>query len=214
MVEHFANVPVRATGEVSKFTQRLARGVTRLIGWKVPAWELPDDLKKVVVIGEHHTSNMDGFLMVLLVASMGRRLSWLVKTELDQPIIGDMIRASGGIFVNRHHPNGTVGHVVEIIEHSDSIFLTLAPSSTRSYTDRWRTGFYYMADGANVPVALGFLDYANKEAGIGKVIHLSGDMAQDEPIFQDFYKDITARFPEKTSEVRLVPREGQSDATD
>lgn len=202
---HFASLPVRNTGEVRRPVQRLCRAITRLIGWRVSAWALPDDVKKVVVIGEHHTANLDSFLMVLIVAAMGRRLSWLVKHELDLPVIGWMIRQTGGIFVNRHHPNGTVGHVVEIINASDQMFLALAPSATRARTDHWRTGFYHMATGANVPVALGFLDYATKSAGIGKVMALSGDMAADAEVFRAFYAGVTARHPEKASDVRLIP---------
>jgi 1-acyl-sn-glycerol-3-phosphate acyltransferase len=201
---YFASLPVRDTGEVSQPVQRLCRGITRLIGWRVSQWNVSDDVKRVVVIGEHHTANLDSYLMIIIVAAMGRRLSWLVKKELDLPVIGWMIRRTGGIFVNRHHPNGTVGHVVEIINESEQMFLALAPSSTRAKTDRWRTGFYHMANGANVPVALGFLDYATKSAGIGKTIMLSGNMEADAEIFREFYAGITARHPEKASDVRLI----------
>ena len=200
-----APLPIRDTGEVSRPVQRLCRGLTRLIGWRVRSWEIPDDVTKVIVIGEHHTANLDSYLMVIFVAAMGRRLSWLVKKELDLPVVGWLVRQTGGIFVDRHHPNGTVGHVIEIFERSDQLFLALAPSSTRSKTDRWRTGFYHMALGAGVPVALGFLDYGNNEAGIGKTIMLSGDMKADAEIFREFYAEITARHPEKASDVRLIP---------
>jgi 1-acyl-sn-glycerol-3-phosphate acyltransferase len=203
-------LPVRRTDEVSPIIQRLCRGITRLLGWRVSKWTLPDEVKKVVVLGEHHTSNMDGILMVIFVAAMGRKLSWLVKEELNKPIIGSMIRASGGIFVDRHHPNGTVGHVVEIINAHNEIFLALAPSGTRSKTDRWRSGFYYMALGADVPVALGFLDYSTNEGGIGKVITLSGDIEADLEIFQDFYANVTARYPDKASTIHLEPRSPHS----
>ncbi len=198
-------LPVRTTGEVPRRVQRLCRGVLRLFGWRLDRWAVPDDVKKILVIGEHHTSNLDSILMIIMVAAMGRRLNWLVKHELNQPIIGSLIRATGGIFVNRHHPSGTVGHVIEIFNARDEMFLVLAPSATRSKTDRWRTGFYYMANGADVPVGLGYLDYVQKCAGIGEVIRLSGDIALDEAHFQAFYQHITARYPQKASDVRLVP---------
>jgi hypothetical protein len=152
--------------------------------------------------------------MILVYAAMGRRLSWLVKKELDKPVLGRMIRWTGGIFVDRHHPNGTVGHVIDIINERDSILLTLAPSSTRSKTDRWRTGFYYMATGANVPVALGYLDYPAKEGGIDRVMTLSGDMEQDEVVFRAFYEPLKskARYPENASDIRLIPHTSKQKA--
>lgn len=200
-----APTPINPQAEVSVISQRLARLILRVLGWRIAEWEVPYTMDRVVVIGEHHTSNMDGFLMVFMTAAMGRKLSWLVKTELDQPIIGGWIRSSGGIFVNRHASKGTVGQVVDFINSKERVFLVLAPSGTRKRTDKWRSGFYYMALGAEVPIALGYLDYAKKEGGVGKVIVPSGDIKADEPIFQDFFADITAKRPHMASDVRLDP---------
>lgn len=205
MAQSIAPIPPIPNAEVSVFTQRLARFVLRLMGWRIGKWELDYHTPKAVVLGEHHTSNMDAVLMVFMVAAMGRKLNWLAKSELNKPVIGAILKATGAIFVNRHAANGMVGHAVEMIQEHDRIFLTMAPSSTRSKTDRWRTGFYYMATGADVPVVLGYLNYRDKEGGLGKVIHLSGDMVQDEPIFQEFYANVQARYPEKASDVRLIP---------
>jgi 1-acyl-sn-glycerol-3-phosphate acyltransferase len=192
--------------EVHPLVRWLARLVLRLWGWRVEQWVIPADVKKVVVIGEHHTANTDGFLMVLACAAMGRKLSWLVKSELDKPIIGAMIRASGGIFIDRSAPRGTVGQIIDHIDRSDRMFLVLAPSGTRSKTDGWRSGFYYMALGAEVPIALGYLDYKRKAGGIGKVMLPSGDVPADEALFQAFYQGITPRHPERASTIRLKVR--------
>lgn len=197
--------PIQPDAEVSPFWQRLCRLILRLMGWRVERWALPADVKKVVVIGEHHTDNLDSFLMVLFVTALGKRLSWLVKSELDLPIIGGWIRATGGIFVDRHTTRGVVGDVIERFNNSERLFLALAPSGTRSYTDHWKTGFYRMALGANVPIALGYLDYKHKMAGIGQVVIPSGDMAADEPIFQAFYANVHALYPDKASVVKFAP---------
>lgn len=191
--------------EVHPLNQRLARLVLRLWGWRIEHWVLPPDVKKVVAIGEHHTANSDGFLMVLMTAAMGRKLSWLVKDELNKPVIGAMIRASGGIFVDRSAPRGTVQQAIDRIKQSDHIFLALAPSGTRSKTDGWRSGFYYMALGAEVPIALGYLDYKRKVGGIGMLMTPSGSIEADESTFQQFYKNVSARYPQKVSTVRLKP---------
>lgn len=193
--------PVTHTGEVSPFVQRLSRLILRLWGWRIDRWQIPDDLKKIVIVGEHHTSNVDGFLLVLIVPAMGRRLSWLVKSELNLPIIGAMIRATGGVFVDRHQSKGTVSQVAERFQSEERLFLVLAPSSTRSKTDRWRKGFYYMALEADVPIGMGYLDYANKCAGVASLIKPSGDLASDAVHFREFYSQITALHPEKASDV-------------
>ena len=200
-----APTPINPNAEVRIRWQRISRWVLRLWGWRIAEWKLPDDVKKVVVAGEHHTSNMDGFLMVFMAAAMGRKLSWLVKAELNKPVINGWIRASGGIFVDRHAKNGTVGQVVEQMNAADSMFLVMAPSATRRKTDRWRSGFYYMALGAQVPIALGYIDYAKKEGGIGKMLVPSGNIKADEAVFQEFFNDITPRYPHKASTVCLDP---------
>lgn len=197
--------PVRPNADVSATYQRFCRLVLRMMGWRIGKWALPYETDKAIVLGEHHTSNMDAVLMVFVVGAMGRKLNWLAKKELDKPIIGAILRATGAIFVDRHAPNGMVGQAADMIRANERMFLAMAPSATRSKTDRWRTGFYYMAMQADVPVVLGYLDYASKDGGLGEVVTLSGDMAADEPTFQRFYANINARYPEKASAVRLVP---------
>lgn len=205
---HFPT-PVQRNREVPVGLQRLCRMILRMMGWRIDRWELPDSTPKAVVLGEHHTANMDAILMIFMVTAMGRRLRWLVKSELNKPIIGTLVRWTGGIFVDRHAANGLVGQAVEMIDGSERMFLAMAPSGTRSKTNRWRTGFYYMALQADVPVGLGYLDYKHKVGGIGKLIQLSGDMKADERIFREFYKDIHARHPQNISDIVLDPSNAQ-----
>lgn len=197
-------VPVE---QVHPWVKHLCRRLLKIVGWRADRWAVPPDVKKLVVIGEHHTSNMDSILMLLICGAMGRKLSWLVKAELDKPIIGAVIRATGGIFVDRHAKRGMVGQVVDKINALDEVFLVLAPSGTRQKTDRWRSGFYHIATRANVPLGLGYADYAEKTVGVGRLITLSGDMQTDEAVFREFYANIHARYPENASTVRLIPRQ-------
>ncbi len=205
------------TDQVPRWLQRLARLVLRLWGWRVEKWALPPDAKKVVVIGEHHTSNWDSVLMLFLCAAMGRKLSWLVKSELDQPVLGALIRATGGVFVDRHAKRGTVAQVIDKINQSDHIFLVLAPSGTRSKTERWRSGFYHIAQGADVPLGLGYADYDRKAGGVGRLMMLSGDIEADLEVFREFYADVTPLFPEKASAVHMelpnsLPAEAEAES--
>ncbi|HOU46803.1 MAG TPA: hypothetical protein PLL99_03310, partial [Chitinophagales bacterium] len=54
------------------------------------------------------------------------------------------------------------------------------------------------AKAANVPILLGYLDYKNKIAGIGKIIYPT-NLEDDMRAMMDFYKDITPCHPEKFS---------------
>lgn len=205
--------PINRNSVVPPIIQRFCRLLVRLWGWKVDTWEIPRENGKVVALGVPHTANWDSIMMIVMVAAMGNRLRWLVKKELDLPVIGWLLRLTGGIFIERRGSLGVVDQVIEIINESDEIFLALAPEGTRSKVDRWKTGFYYIALGAEVPIALGYLDYGKKRGGIGKIIMPSGDIKADEPIFQEFYKDIQGRHPEKMGTIRLDPPARLSDPT-
>ena len=75
--------------------------------------------------------------------------------------------------------------------------MLVTPEGTRQYTPEWKTGFYRVAEGANVPILLGFLDYQKKEAGVGPTIYPSGDIEADIARMKDFYRTVTGRYPER-----------------
>jgi len=85
------------------------------------------------------------------------------------------------------------------------------PEGTRSKTDHWKTGFYHIAHGANVPIALAYLDYKNKVIGIGKIIQSSGDIHADLKIIKAFYKDKVGYKPEKQSAISIAPQKNMTD---
>ena len=108
-----------------------------------------------------------------------------------------MFKLLGGIPVDRSKKNNFVDEVNRVFSERDELFIVIAPEGTRSRTTRWKTGFYHMAKGANVPIVLAYIDYANKECGFGKVVYPSDDMEKDFSIIEEFYRSITAHHPEK-----------------
>ena len=92
--------------------------------------------------------------------------------------------------------NNVVDEMVAKIESTDHMFLMLSAEGTRKRVDKWKSGFYYVALKANLPICTGFLDYAKKEAGFGPVIHVSGNLEQDLATIKSFYSTITPKIPQ------------------
>lgn len=182
-------------------SQRLALSIARLIGWRLanPATMPP----KCLIIGAHHTSSADFF--VTLIYSFGSRLNfrWIAKDSAFRWPLGWLMRKLGGIPVVRSTRNNFVNQVVAMYNATDHLRIAMAPEGTRSEAKYWRTGFYYIAHGAQIPIMLGYADYKRKVVGIGGQIMPSGDIEADMKVIAQFYEDITPRHPDRRGEVRL-----------
>lgn len=160
-------------------------------------------MRKAVVVAAPHTSNWD-FPFTLAVAwALGIELRWVGKHTLFVPPFGQIMRALGGVPVDRRARNNAVPAVVELLRQHHELMLVIAPEGTRSRAKRWRTGFYHMALGAEVPLVLGFLDYARKRGGLGEVFVPSGDLEKDMERIAAFYAGIMGKRPERQSAVVL-----------
>ena len=167
-----------------------------MTGWQVVG-NLPKDLKKVVMIAAPHTSNWDLLYARMAFYIMGIRLRYTIKKELFFFPLGWFLKALGGIPIDRKAAGNMVDKMVQLYKDYDELVILITPEGTRSYAPEWKKGFYYIAKGAGVPISLGYLDYKNKHAGIGPLINPSGDYEKDLAQIQDFYRGITAKFPEK-----------------
>ncbi|MFT4524312.1 MAG: 1-acyl-sn-glycerol-3-phosphate acyltransferase [Bacteroidia bacterium] len=168
----------------------------RLGGWTAKP-EMPDGVKKAVVLVAPHTANRDFPIGLGLDYLMKPRGQFLAKKELFDGALGWVFKLLGGIPVDRSKKNNFVDEVSRIFNEREELFVVIAPEGTRSRTTRWKTGFYHMAKGANVPIVLAYIDYGKKECGFGKVLYPSDDMAKDFSIIEDFYRSVTAHHPEK-----------------
>lgn len=136
-----------------------------------------------------HTSNWDFVVGRLAFASQGVRVHLMIKKESFFFPLGMVLRALGGIPVDRRQSQNTVKTITKHFEESDRFFLIITPEGTRKRVERWKKGFYFIAQTAEVPIALGYLDYGKKEGGIGPIIYTSGDFDKDLARIQDFYRD-------------------------
>ncbi len=185
--------------------QRAAKYTLNLFGWNLVA-ELPP-VQKYLLIGAHHTSNWDFPLVLLMMAALGLRLRWIGKDSLFKGPQGMFMRWLGGIPVERGARKNFVAQIVDLYNQRKDMVITIAPEGTRSAVDHWKTGFYHIASGAEVPIAMGFLDYSKKTCGVGGYFYPTGDMGADLNILRNFYVDKMGKFPHQQGNIRFLTKE-------
>jgi 1-acyl-sn-glycerol-3-phosphate acyltransferase len=112
-------------------------------------------------------------------------------------------RALGGIPVDRSVHTGFIEQVAHQFDQREEMIFGLTPEGTRSKTEYWKTGFYYIALQAKVPICLAYVDYPSRTFGLGKMITPSGDIDKDFEIIKTFYQDKRGKFPEKQGTLRI-----------
>ena len=184
--------------------KRFAQIILSLIGWELDA-RLPAE-KKYVITGAFHTSNWDFPLGILGMWALGLKASWVGKHTLFRGIMGPIFKSLGGIPVDRTVHTGFIKRVSELYRSRDRMVLTIAAEGTRSKTEHWKTGFYFIAVEAGVPIALGYLDYGSKRVGVGATLYPTGDIRKDFEVIREFYKDKRGLRPENQGPIALPPK--------
>jgi 1-acyl-sn-glycerol-3-phosphate acyltransferase len=197
-----STTPSTAQGRPLSLKQRLAKFCLWTVGWEV-AGEFPP-VQKFVLIAAPHTSNWDLALMLLISTVMGFRVSWIGKNTLFYWPQGMLLRALGGVSVDRSKSHDVVKLMAEEFRKRDSFILAVPPEGTRSASPYWKSGFYFIAKGAGVPICLGFLDYGRKRGGLGPLVMPSDDIRADMDTMRAFYADKTGRYPAGKGPVRLA----------
>ena len=170
--------------------------ILKMMGWKVTN-SLPEGIPKCVVIMAPHTSMWDFVLGRLGFFVLDIKVRFLIKKEMFFFPLGPFIKWMGGIPVDRSKSSNTVDYIAGLFDDHKHLYFTITPEGTRKQVEHWKKGFYYIAQKANVPIALGFLDYEKKLGGIGKVFIPSGNFDEDFKMIRDFYAGIAAKHPER-----------------
>lgn len=175
--------------------------------WAVSRYRLrsepPPASGSAVLIGAPHTSNWDFAFMLAICWRYGFAPKWLGKHTLFKPPFGGLMRALGGIPVNRANPGRLVDEVVAQVRSGSPFFLVVTPEGTRKRGTVWKSGFYRIARDADLPVVLGYVDSTTRTAGLGPTIHLTGDVSADMDAFRAFYADKRGINPEDFTPPRL-----------
>lgn len=177
----------------NSFSRWIGQSVLRLFGWKLDI-VLPNQ-PKMVVIAAPHTSNWDFVFGLAAVLALQIRLHWFGKhTIFREPFKGLLIKL-GGIPIDRTASIGVVEQTTQQFRQKSRLLIGLAPEGTRSLAPKWKSGFYQIANAAQVPILVAYLDYRRKVIGLGPLIHPSGDYAADLEKIQSFYRGVAPRRP-------------------
>ncbi len=177
----------------------ISRLILKLLGWRLDE-QLPA-AKKYVLIAYPHTSNWDFILGMLAKWAMNMPLNWVAKQSMFWGPFRPLFIAMGGVPIDRAKTFGFIQKNIELFKSRDTFVLGLMPEGTRSKTDHLKSGFYYIADGVNVPIALAYLDYKNKKLGVGKVMQTSGNIKNDFSVIKEFYQNMVGYNPENQSQL-------------
>jgi 1-acyl-sn-glycerol-3-phosphate acyltransferase len=175
----------------------------KAFGWTVDTNVPEEAYGKCVMLAAPHTSNWDFPFAISAMAKLGIDIRYTIKREWMRSPMGLLFWATGAIGVNRKpkikgdHRTSMVDAIAQLFEDKEKLCIIMQPEGTRALTTKWKTGFYYTALKAKVPIVLGWLDFEKKQAGIGKAIHPSGDLDKDMREIMAFYKDIKGKHPEK-----------------
>ncbi|BDS13765.1 1-acyl-sn-glycerol-3-phosphate acyltransferase [Aureispira anguillae] len=190
----------------------------KLTGWKVESNPPKEIHEKCVMICAPHTSNWDFPTTLAIMSILNVKARYAIKKELMGLPFGPLLRAVGGIAINRkpkkegEKRQSTVQAIADLFSKEDKLCLMIAAEGTRSLQKEWKTGFYYIALQAKVPICLGYLDYKTKIGGFGKVVHPTGDIHADMAEIMDFFKDKTAKKPANFSlDYRFIQEDHLSD---
>lgn len=176
--------------------RKIARGILRLLGWKVDE-RTPEGIKKCVICVGPHTSNWDFVIGKLAFISYGVKVKILIKKEAFVPPFGWLLKAMGGVPVDRKKKNANLtDQAVKYFDESDSLYMVFTPEGTRGYNPNWKKGFYYIAQKAKVPIYIAYIDYKNKRGGFHSLLEPTGNVEADIRYIKNILKEFKGRFPE------------------
>jgi 1-acyl-sn-glycerol-3-phosphate acyltransferase len=172
----------------------------KILGWKLIG-NFPSEIKKCVVIVIPHTSNLDFFIALLVRGILGIKINFVGKKELFMFPFGYYFRAVGGAPLDRSGGKNNVEATAEVFDKHDVFRLALSPEGTRKKVTELRTGFYYIALKAKVPIIPVAFDFGKKEVKIGNAFMPSGSYENDMKLVLPFYKGVVGNIPERSYQV-------------
>ena len=176
-----------------------ARLVLRLARWHT----VGDVPRSGVLVGAPHTSNWDWVAMLLLMWSGGVPPRVLIKAEIMRTPLGPLLRANGGIALDRRNPGAVVRKLLAEAKNGEPFLLILAAEGTRKKVDYWKSGFYRISQQTGLPISMGFIDGPTRTMGFGPSFMPTGDVAADMDVVRAFYADKHGIHPRLRTEPRL-----------
>jgi len=167
----------------------------KLFGWNHElSIEIPD---KCVLCVAPHTSNWDFFIGMLFYRAIGGEPHVFMKKEWFFFPLNYLLKSLGILPVDRKKRTSLSDQMVEQFHLRNHFQLAIAPEGTRRKNAQWKTGFYYIALNAGVPIVLAYIDYSKKEVGVKKIFSPTGDVKNDIEEIKSYYKDVHAKHPKR-----------------
>ena len=179
----------------------MALKLVTLMGWRIFG-EMPDH-PKMVIVAAPHTSNWDYVLFLAVIAHFHLNVRVLIKDTVFWGPLGAMLRHFGGIPVDRSKPHSLVPTAARAFADADRLLLVITPEGTRSSVDHWRSGFWRIAEAADVPVLTAIVDRSTKTVGFGPSRKVDGDLQAWMAFAAEVYEGKTGWHASKGSPVRL-----------
>ncbi|MFN7121506.1 MAG: lysophospholipid acyltransferase family protein [Hydrogenophaga sp.] len=175
------------TPVVNTLLRAFSIGFLKLTGWRVEG-ALPAHAARSVLIAAPHTSNWDLPYTLMVAFALRLNIRWMGKQSIFRAPFGSVMRWLGGISVNREQSTNLVAASARAIREADGpLQLIVPPEGTRSKTRYWKTGFYYIAREAQVPIVMAYMDYERKVSGLGPLFEPTGDVDADMAAIKAFY---------------------------
>lgn len=196
--EHIAPTaahPAPARDIWAPFVRLVCGALLALNGWKMRGpWP---GHRRCVLLAAPHTSNWDGFWMLVAAGHYQIRLRWMGKKSLTSGPFGWFLRAFGCVGVDRSGGNDIVAQMREAFFAEDDLVLGISPEGTRTLNPNWRKGYYHIAKGADVPIVVSVLDYGAKTISLAAVVWPSGDYDADFAFIAKLYDGVGAKRPDQ-----------------
>ncbi len=178
---------------VNNIVRALSIATLKLTGWKITG-QAPAGVDKFVMIAAPHTSNWDLPMTLMAAFTLRLHIYWMGKASIFKFPFGGVMKWLGGIPVDRAQSNNLVAASAKAINTADRpMQLVVPPEGTRSKVSYWKTGFYYIALTANVPIVMAYMDYEKKLAGLGPMLMPTGDIEADMKIIKAFYAPLKGK---------------------
>ncbi|GAF60852.1 1-acyl-SN-glycerol-3-phosphate acyltransferase [Psychrobacter sp. JCM 18903] len=183
----------------NKIAPVIASAMLKAAGWRTVG-EIPN-ISQAVVLALPHTSNIDGVYAIPSLFALDLKISIMGKHTLFKvPIFAQLLSWIGVIPIDRSDKGSVLQASIDKFKTGKPLFLGLAPEGTRQYTETWKSGFYYLAVGAGVPILPVAMDYKTKEIRFMSLVYPSGDIEADLPKIYAQYKGVIPRHPERLSQ--------------
>lgn len=179
------------------------RWLAKFIYYKILKWKVvgnvsasQESVKKAVIIAAPHTSWKDFIIGVLLRKVIGLNTNFVGKKELFVGPLGWYLKAIGGAPIDRHSKENKVVTIANLFKKHNEFRMAMAPEGTRKKVHQWRTGFYYIAKSANVPIIMVTLDFGNKQNKISEPFYPTDNKDEDFKFMHKFYEGVVGKIPE------------------